>query len=359
MTEAQPHEAQPHEAQPPETPTVGLDPDFIASRVGAASATFDGFIGTGQMSRNARFQLRWDEAADGQPESIVVKIPSGDAGTRAVSFEHWVYGRECSFYTSIAPVVDITVPDCLAVHLDSDDFVIVLEDLAGSEQGDQFREATTAELHLAIEQAAALHAPAWGRTDEPAFDLLRQDFEARAGRAEMLTFFIAAAVDRLGPGLDDGIADLLHRFSDNCVAWSDARAIPTTLVHGDFRADNFMFGVAADAPPIAVVDWQTVTVGLGVTDIAYLISGGLSIERRRAEEGELLDYYRAQLASRGVDYDADQCRREYALTSLHGVAVAVTATTMAEQTERGDALFTQMINRHGRQALDLAALDLI
>ena len=37
----------------------------------------------------------------------------------------------------------------------------------------------------------------------------------------------------------------------------------------------------------------------------------------------------------------------------------LTATTLAERTERGDALFTQMINRHGRQALDLGALDLL
>jgi hypothetical protein len=39
--------------------------------------------------------------------------------------------------------------------------------------------------------------------------------------------------------------------------------------------------------------------------------------------------------------------------------VAITATSVAEQTERGDALFTLMLNRHGRHALDLDALTLI
>lgn len=343
-----------------DVPTVGLDPAFVANLVGADDAVFDGFIGTGQMSRNARFQLDW--ASGSGPASVVVKIPSGDAGTRAISFEHFVYGRECNFYESIAPLVDVSVPECLAVHFDDDanDFVIVLEDLAGSVQGDQFREATPAELRLAIEQAAALQAPVWGRTDHAAFDQLRNDAETRAtAGSEMLSFFIAAAVERLGPGLDDGILELLQQFEANAAAWTLAKSVPTTLVHGDFRSDNFMFGVAPEAPAIAVVDWQTVALGLGVTDVAYLISGGVSIERRRAEEAELLAYYRAQLGARGVSYDAAQCDRDYALTSLHGVVVAVTATTLAERTERGDALFTQMINRHGRQAIDLGALSLI
>lgn len=347
-------------AEPEDVPTVGLDPAFVAELVGATDATFDGFIGTGQMSRNARFQLGWGSGSG--PGSVVVKIPSGDAGTRAISFEHFVYGRECNFYEAIVPLVDVSAPDCLAVHFDADasDFVIVLEDLADSVQGDQFSEASTDELRLAIDQAAALQAPVWGATDHVAFDLLRGDLETRAsGGSEMLSFFIAAAIERLGPGLDDGILDLLAQFEAAAAAWTAAKSVPTTLVHGDFRSDNFMFGVGADAPPIAVVDWQTVALGLGVTDVAYLISGGVSIERRRAEEADLLAYYREQLAARGVDYDAAQCERDYALTSLHGVVVAVTATTLAERTERGDALFTQMINRHGRQAIDLGALDLV
>ena len=36
--------------------------------------------------------------------------------------------------------------------------------------------------------------------------------------------------------------------------------------------------------------------------------------------------------------------------------IAMSATVMAEQTERGDALFTLMLNRHGRHALDMEAL---
>ena len=39
--------------------------------------------------------------------------------------------------------------------------------------------------------------------------------------------------------------------------------------------------------------------------------------------------------------------------------IAVLATLMAEQTERGDRLLTLMVTRHARQALDLDTLALI
>ena len=70
-----------------ELPTVGLDPEWIAQHVvvdGAhpASAEFGGFIGTGQMSRNARFGLEWSgTGVDGPSSVVVVKIPSSEPGT--------------------------------------------------------------------------------------------------------------------------------------------------------------------------------------------------------------------------------------------------------------------------------------
>lgn len=343
---------------------VGLDPEWVAARVGehfgaTATAEMAGFIGTGQMSRNARFNLDW--TAGTGPATVVVKVPSGDPGTRAISFEHNVYERECAFYAGVAPIVDIATPDVIHVHVDrtASDFCLILEDLNQSIQGDQFREATDDELRLAITQAAALQAPVWGRTDEPVFEPFRDDDDERASRgAEMMPFLEAVVMERLADRLDPDIPEFLSRFTASHEAWSLARSAPQTLVHGDFRPDNFMLGADPSAPPIAVVDWQTVAVGLGVGDVAYLLAGSLSVERRRAVEDEMIDFYRAELASRGVDYDADECRRHYVLQTLHGVGVGVTATALAERTERGDALFAQMINRHGRHALDFNALDL-
>ncbi len=349
----------------PEPNTVGLDPEWIAAHSEVAgrtpvAAAFAGFIGTGQMSRNARFTLDWG-GRDG-PASVVVKIPSSEAATRAASFEHGIYQKECEFYRSIVRLVDVAAPGAFAVHLDehAQDFAIVLEDLTGSEQGDQFTEPSHGQLVLAIEQAAALQAPVWDRTDGPAFETYRAGATGRADTLRMLIpAFLPTVFERLGDGLEPDVAELLERFGGVAGDWHHARSGPTTLVHGDFRPDNFLFGVAPDAPPIMVVDWQTLGLGPGVTDVAYLLGAAVRPERRRDIETEMLARYRAALVGRGIDYGPDDCQADYAFGSLHGVVVAVMATTMADQTERGDALFTLMLNRHGRHALDLGVLDRI
>ncbi len=353
-----------------EPATVGLEPRWIAEHlaidgVRPVDVGFEGFIGTGQMSRNARFSLTWpdqDTAGPARPRSVVVKLPSSEATTRAVSFEHRIYARECEFYSSVASLVDVSVPASLAVHFDADDqdFAIVLEDLVDSVQGDQFTEPTIDQLRLAVTQAAALHAPVWGRTGATDFDLYRDDPDERAAiSAQMVPLFMATVMERLGPGLEPDIAEFLQLFADTAGRWAGLVIDPAveTVVHGDFRPDNFMFGVSPSAPPLVVVDWQTIKLGLGVTDVAYLLGGALAPERRRELEPELLALYRAELAGRGVSYPEDRCLADYAYGSLHGVAIAVTATTMADVTERGDALFTLMLNRHGRHAIDMGILD--
>ncbi|MEM7342427.1 MAG: phosphotransferase [Actinomycetota bacterium] len=346
---------------------IGLDPGWLAEAlandgVAPTGVRFDGFIGTGQMSRNARFSVEWpaEAGAPARPATVVVKVPSAEPATRAASFQHGIYERECEFYRSVAPLVQVTAPTSLAVHVDADasDFAIVLEDLAGSEQGDQFTEPTDRQLQLAIDQAAALQAPVWGAVGGPAFAAYQSDPATRATRnAQAFPLFLAVVTERLGPDLDPDVVAMLDRFAGLVEPWVLAASRPDTLVHGDFRPDNFMFGVAAGAPPLAVVDWQTLGIGPGVIDVAYLLGAAVSPERRRRSEDELLGRYRAALAERGVDYPAEQCRADYALGSAHGVVVAVTATAMADRTERGDALFTLMLNRHGRHVLDVGLLD--
>ena len=343
--------------------TVGLDPEWIAANSTVDGRTpvraeFAGFVGTGQMSRNARFTLDWGSAAG--PSSVVVKVPSDDPGTRALSFEHGAYANECEFYRSVAPLVDVVAPAALAVHFDATalDFAIVLEDLSGSEQGDQFTEPTDDQLVLAVEQAVALQAPVWGATDGPAFAVYRDGAAERGTNLQaLLPMFLPAVFERLGDGLDADVSELIVAFVDQVGSWHDLQSRQITLVHGDFRPDNFMFGAEDGAPAMSVVDWQTLALGLGVTDIAYLLGAAVAPERRREIEHDMLGRYVDGLGRRGIDYAMDECLADYALGSLHGVLVAVTATTVAAQTERGDALFTLMLNRHGRHGLDLDALS--
>ena len=276
--------------------TVGLDPSWVAEQLAASvgspsSIEFVGFIGTGQMSRTARYSLSWHD--DDGPATVVVKMPSSEPVTRTSAFQFGPYRKECTFYKSVLPLVDVTAPTPYAVHYDEpgQDFAIVLDDLVGSAQGDQFSEPTADQLALAIRQAVALQAPVWGSTDVEALAAYHVSEHERATAANRVRDFLPTVFERLGAGLDDEIITLLERFSEAGEDWSRARSVFTTLVHGDFRPDNFLFGVEATAPPLAIVDWQTLGLGLGVTDVSYLLGGALEPEeasRRRTRPAEPL-----------------------------------------------------------------------
>ena len=78
--------------------------------------------------------------------------------------------------------------------------------------------------------------------------------------------------------LDDDVIELVRDFAPLVERWASGTGTPFTLAHLDFRPDNFLFGVEPGAPPLVVVDWQTITFGPGTHDLAYMIGGGFEPE---------------------------------------------------------------------------------
>ena len=306
--------------------------------------------------------MTWDRP-EGRPASVVGKFPSEDATARLSSFDTGIYETEVAFYDEIADTVSIRTPKCWVARFDPDapDFVLILEDLAGSVQGDQFAGCTEVEAGLAIEQAVGLHAPRWG---DPTISGLTA-LKPRHGedRATLVAGYYQACFEgclaRLGAGLEADVVRLVEDFNAVFPRWAAGTGTARTVVHGDFRPDNFLFGRTPEAPPLAVVDWQTVFAGLGTADTAYLIGGIFAPERRALVEGDLVEDYRRRLNAAGVDYSKDACWRDYRWETLHGVVIGVVATMFAKQTQRGDELFTLMVSRHARHALDLDVLGLL
>ncbi len=338
--------------------TERLEEAGVARRASIVELTCTGLIGTGQMSRNARFQLQWDQPE--RPATVVGKFPSADPATRTASFANGAYLSEYTFYTEIADTVDICTPTCWVARYDDRllDGVLIMEDLVGSVQGDQFSGCTVEEAELAVDQAVCLHAPRWG--DSSLATVLQLPNRERAVRMEeYYRACVPPCLERLGDRFDDDVTALLQAFTDVLPAWVLGPGTPPTVVHGDFRPDNFLLGRTAEAPPLAVVDWQTVSAGLGACDIAYLIGGAFPPEQRPSVERDLVSGYVKRLAAAGVDYNADDAWRDYRWGTLHGVLIAVLATVMAEHTERGDDMLSLMAIRHAKHALDLNVLDLV
>ena len=342
--------------------TTALEHAGVARGATVTDVELVSFIGTGQTGRNARLRLTWSDP-EGRPASLVGKFASGDAAASANAFENGTYRNEWEFYSQLAHTLHVRTPVCPVALYDETGpaFVLLLEDLAGSRQGDQFAGLTVDEAALAVEQAVGLHAPRWGDPTLAEFAAHRPRNEEGALRlGTMYEMMIEPFLARLGPGLDADVIDLIHRLGPHAVAWASGTDTPRTAVHLDFRPDNFMFGSTPDAPPLVVVDWQTVNpLGNAMWDLAYMIGGSFAPAERALVERPLLDDYRGRMAAAGVTYDAEVCWRDYRLGALWGVVMSVIATVLAAQTERGDAMLTVMAQRHGRHSLDLDALALL
>lgn len=333
-----------------------LDQDRLAALL--AGAGFEGelvgfdpeVVGTGQVGENVRCHLRWGDAARAagaaaRPASVILKLPSSDPVSRATGGATRSYIREVGFYRDVAPDVDIRIP---AIHHLWEDqptnrFLLVMEDITPAATGDQLAGCSLAQAELAVDAAAALHGSTWGRTDLADLDWVDAPSPDRAGeRAELFAALYPGFVDRYRDRLSADHLAFGEWLFEHFPAWLANRGEVQSLVHGDFRLDNVLFGQGLSAPPMTTVDWQTASLGPAVTDVAYFLSGGLPADVLAEHEADLLDRYRRGLAERGVDLSARWTEEQYALGAPSGYVMAVIASQIVGQTERGDRMFLVM-----------------
>ncbi|MCV7149986.1 ecdysteroid 22-kinase family protein [Mycolicibacterium pyrenivorans] len=328
-------------------------------------AHFIGYVGTGQAGRVARIGLTWD-VPDDRPQTLMAKMPCVDPMPRAALFGSGTYLREHVFYEQVAALVEVRTPRCYYAAYDGEaqDFVLLLEDIEDAVAGDQVAGLSADQAAIAIAQAVKLHAPRWGDPSIEAIVTAGQPLTSLVDIAALTQAVFEAALpdflDRFGNQLDADVIHLIEQFAPSAGRLPLGLGTPRTLVHNDFRADNLLFGTGPGAPPVTVVDFQALNVGFAAGDIAYLIGGSFADQTGSASvERDLVAEYHAQLTSAGVSVAADTTWRDYRLGSLWGVFNSVSASLMAEKTERGERLLASMIQRHGRHALDLNALELL
>ena len=339
-----------------------LDHAGVSAGATLTDLRFDGYVGTGQVGSNGRFSLIWSDPTN-RPATVMGKFPSRDPEARATAFGSTTYISEWNFYDKIAPLVRVRAPHChyVAMNVERQQFCLIMEDLNGSEQADQFAGISVDEAALAVEQAVLLHAPLWGREKlGELFPGSIQLEERVAAFSMMYGLFLPTFLERIGPLITEPIAALARDIAPVVGRWAAGSGSPTTAAHNDFRPDNFLFGRQAGAPPLVIVDWQTVGEGNGMSDLGYMIAGSFPAEKRRLEEGALVRSYHDQLTAAGVSgYSWDDCWRDYRFYAPWGLIMAVFATSMAARTDRGDQLFGLMATQYGQLALDHDSLDLL
>jgi hypothetical protein len=298
------------------------------------------------------------DAGDG-PERLIAKLPATDSASRAAG--QLGYRCETTFYREYADRVHLDIPRCYFAALNErgDGFTLVLEDLAPAEAGDQIAGCSLDQARAAAVNVAGLHAPTWNESSIRELDWLIPDL---ATYPEATAAFLVDAskqfLDRYVVTPDT--AATLRRFAERFVDWATGRREPFALLHSDYRLDNLLFAQSETPRPVVAVDWQVVTVGCPLRDVAFLLATGLSTTSRRAGENEIVEAYHRRLVAFGVQgYDAEQCWEDYRYGLFQGPLITVLGAFVAQPTARGDRMFTIMAERSSAAIIDLDAMSLL
>ncbi len=214
------------------------------------------------------------------------------------------------------------IPGCYEaeIELPGGDFVLLLEDLVGYRQGDQAAGCGVKDVELGIDVMARLHAAWWDAADHPELAWvptvngeLHRGGMVPAAEASWAPF-VAGFGHLVAPEILDAAPRYLAALPDLHARMAQG---PQTLIHGDFRLDNLLFGTKPDHHALVLIDWQGVIVSKGAHDLGYLLSQNLVTDARRTHERELVQRYADCLRAAGVQgYSAEQAWDDYRLASL-------------------------------------------
>ncbi|MFV0310000.1 MAG: phosphotransferase family protein [Desertimonas sp.] len=332
-----------------------ITPDWLSAALGCRVRAVEAQpVGTGQVADTYRLVLEGDDT----PPTVIAKVPSADEVSRTASKMTRTYEIEASFYRDLANGLAVRSPHCFYADHDpeTDAYVVMLEDVAPAEQGDQIAGLDEPTIVAAIDELAHLHGARWGdpRLAELGW-LVRNSPENIAGTAALMGGCAGPFLERYRPRLAPESVAATERIMPCIGEYLAQRTGPQTVVHGDFRADNLLVG----GERVVVVDWQTVGLGPPAGDLAYLLGTSLLPEDRRRLERELIGRYLDGVRAHGGEVDGDWLWTEYRKASYAGLLMAVVASILVGQTERGDEMFLAMADRSAALAADVDAAALL
>ncbi len=207
---------------------------------------------------------------------------------------------------------------------------LLLDDVSSSHVEARTKAPTLAYGLVLAESLACLHTHRWGseriaETGDRLPDAARINRFVEVARPGA-GYIIEAMSDQLEPHWPAAINELLARHPQ---AMIDRTRDPQgfTLIHGDANRTNILVPREGERP-LYIIDRQpfdwSLTVWLGVYDLAYAVVLDWDTAARRRHEVQLLRHYYEQLGARGVEgYSWERLYDDYRLSMAICVYVAI------------------------------------
>jgi aminoglycoside/choline kinase family phosphotransferase len=272
-------------------------------------------------ARLARLRLNYDIEDEDAPKSLVAKFPAADPKLRTILNYSRLYEREIRFYREIAGMAGLRTPRCYysALDLEAVDSVLLLEDLGQARLCNNITGCSLNDAEHAIHQLAKFHANWWNSPRLKDLDWMPAFSDGASSFQDLYLRLWGPYVEKFKDQLPDLFVDLGDRLGKNVANLRKRLGKhPRTIVHGDYRLDNLIFGLPGSHAPLTVIDWQVAMRGRGASDVGYFLVHSLPSKQRREVEMHLLKAYYSTLLEHSVcEYEFNQCLYDYRLSILH------------------------------------------
>jgi hypothetical protein len=249
------------------------------------------------------------------PKTVIAKFASADKQVREAISRYRGFEREVGFYRRFGDDAGIPTPRCFAAEYDPEDHTsVLLLELVGRTCTRDLLAGTSADIEMAVDHLGLFHAKWWGKEDQLTdvySDYCDEFLQTRIQN-------VSLAAGKINAGFREFVCRpmllTLDRWVPHAREISEySRRRPQTLCHGSFHRGQILFPLAV-GDPFRVIDWQTVSINFGATDLARIIVCGLLPEQRREHERALVERYHAILVEQGVtQYPLDELWDDYRL----------------------------------------------
>lgn len=277
--------------------------DWVAEATGlAVTGVEHEIIGVGVGVSSAVYRLRL--TGENIPDTLVLKLKALDEAAVFTSSMLRMYQREVRFFDELAQRSPIHVPRGYggALSEDGTSYYLLMEDMGGHRAVDQNEGMEIEDVQRAVDALARWHAQFWGEAEKfvASGAALSLGDEIYHG---VLPVVFGEGLAKITAEMDvhPTVADVAPRWTvklpDMLTALCQS---PTTVVHGDYRADNIFFDTNDD---VVLLDFQITGLATGAYDLAYFVTQSLRPELAAEHEQPLFDRYVSGLIDAGVPED--------------------------------------------------------